>query len=176
MRASRQLREPGSSRSRDAQDRELRLRSALGRIREMRASLSKILDLGQADPFSRVCVLVREALIRDAALEQQYFKDEDRPTKSTTRRAESGDDLPAAGELFLARDLGEWIPSEAAELSHARRAFRDVWGNWYHASDEYLTWRRVRSQPAQPAAERRGRVWEPSQGSHRKRIPRGGAT
>jgi|GEM_PF-4253276 hypothetical protein len=165
----------GSSRSRAARESELSLKSALGRIREMRASLSKILDLGQDDPFSRVCVLVRDALIRDAALEQQCSEDQARSARSATRRT-SHDDLPAAGELFLARDLGEWIPSEAAELSHARRAFRDVWGNWYHASDEYLTWRRVRSQPAQPAAERRGRVWEPSQGSHRKRIPRGGAT
>jgi hypothetical protein len=29
--------------------------------------------------------------------------------------------------------------------------------------------KRVRSLPALPAAQRRGRVWEPSQGSHYKR-------
>jgi hypothetical protein len=117
------------------------------RVRELRAALSKVLDLGQADPFSRVCVLAREALVRDASLEQTL----DVPDRGAADEvAGSGrGDLTEVGELVLVSDLGEWVPAEVAE--RARGCFRDARGNWYRESDEWLTWKKV---PREEQAER----------------------
>jgi hypothetical protein len=131
---------------------EEQLRCTDVRVRELRAALSKVLDLGQADPFSRVCVLVREALIRDASIEQVSEVSDDHAASAVAEGSRG--DLTEVGELILVSDLGEWIPIEVAE--RARGCFRDVRNNWYRESDEWLTWKKIRAIGTIPRGEQDG--------------------